>query len=126
MKLSPKLLLSVAAITLAGGLQIVIANPVTPPAIGTPVPVVKPGMPVTDVQRPTEALVGARVKDNKGEAVGEVKAVKLGPNGKVVAVDVDVGAKVVALKPETLQFAAGDRTVISKQSKAEIQALGAM
>lgn len=126
MKLPSKLVMSIAAITLAGGLDAAVANPVTPPGIGTQVPPSKPVKPLADVQQPSETLVGAQVKDSKGEAVGEVKAVKLDPNGKVVAVDVNVGAKVVALRADSLVFAEPDKTLISKQTKTQIHAMGAM
>lgn len=129
MNLRSKLVLSVATVALAGGLgaaATAVAQTLPPlpsDASAVPTPAAKPGMPLTDVQKQKEALVGAKVKDNKGEAVGEVKAVKLGPDGKIAAVDVDVGTKVVVLKADSLTYAEGDKTLTSKQTKTEIQAL---
>jgi hypothetical protein len=78
------------------------------------------GMSLNDVQSPKTTLKGAKVQDSKGEAVGEVKSVQLGADGKVAAVNVEVGGKTVALKAETLTYAQADNTLHSTQTKAEI------
>ena len=90
-------------------------------------PAAKPAetTPVTNVQD-HQALVGAHVKDNKGEAVGEVQSVKLGTDGKIASVNVTVGAKTIALKADSLSYAQADNTLTSKQSKADIQKLPSM
>lgn len=129
MNLHSKLVVGVAVITLACGISTtsIAADqtaPMGPPTAATPAP--KPGTPLADVQKPKEAFVGARVNDSKGEAVGEVRAVKLGPDGKIASVDVNVGTKVVVLKADSLTYAETDKTLTSKQTKIEIQSLNAM
>ncbi len=126
MNLHSKLVLGVAAIALVGGLgaTAMAADPAMPaPAAG---PMAPAPTPLTDVQKPKDALVGTKVKDNKGDAVGEVRAVKLGPDGKIASVDVNLGSKIVALKADSLTYAEGDKTLTSKQSKLEIQSLNSM
>jgi hypothetical protein len=99
------------------------AAPAAPAAPAmSPAPAPTAGTPLTDVQNPKQALVGAKVKDNKGEALGEVKSVKLGADGKVASVSVGIGAKTYALKADSLTYAEADKTLTSAQSKAEIQA----
>ena len=90
------------------------ATPMTPE---TPAPAA--AIKLSEVQNPS-TLKGAKVQDAKGEAVGEVKSVKLGNDGKVVALNVTVGTKTVALQAETLTYAQADNTIISTQTKAEI------
>jgi len=118
-----KLSLGVATIAVIGGMALTQAwaNPQTPPApAAAPAPAAPaPASPVSDVQD-KQVLIGAKVTDNKGEAVGEVKAVKVGADGKIAAVDVAMGDKTVALAADTLTYA--NNTVMSKQSKAEITA----
>ena len=128
MNLHSKLVLGVAAISLAClGATAMAADQTTPAApLGATAPAPKPGTPLTEVQKPKEAFVGARVTDNKGDAVGEVRAVKLGPDGKIASVDVNVGTKIVVLKADSLTYAEADKTLTSKQTKAEIQSLNAM
>jgi hypothetical protein len=96
------------------------AAPAVPDAATTPAPAA--GQPLTDVQNANQTLVGAKVKDNKGEAVGEVKSVKLGPDGKVASVDVTVGKRTIALEASSLTYAQADNSLTSAQTKAEIQA----
>ncbi len=129
MNLHSKLVLGVAAISLACGIGATAiaadqTTPMGPPSAAAPAP--KPGTPLADVQKPKEVFVGARVNDNKGDAVGEVRAVKLGPDGKIAAVDVHVGTKIVVLKADSLTYAEGDKTLTSKQTKTEIQAINAI
>jgi hypothetical protein len=129
MNLHSKLVLGVAAIALACGIGATAmaadqTAPMGPAAAAAPA--AKPSTPLADVQKPKDALVGAKVHDNKGDAVGEVKAVKLGPDGKIASVDVNVGTKIVVLKADSLTYAETDKTLTSKQTKAEIQALNAM
>ena len=90
------------------------------PAVETPAPAA--GIKLDAVQNPKQTLRGAAVKDSKGDAIGEVKSVQLDASGKVAAVNVGVGSKTVALKADTLTFVQAENTLISTQSKAEIEA----
>lgn len=90
--------------------------PTTPqPAAGT--------TPLADVPNARTVLMNAKVKDNKGEMVGEVKRVTLGPDGKIASLAVHTGARTVTLKADGLMFAQADKTIQSTQSKDEIQKL---
>jgi hypothetical protein len=128
MNLRSKLALGAATFALACGLAGAsqAADPAGAPA-ATPAPATMPapvaGKPLADIQNPKQALVGAKVNDSKGEAVGEVKSVKLGPDGKVASVSVGIGTKTYALEANSLTFAEADKTLTSAQTKAEIQAL---
>ncbi len=127
MNLRSKLVLGAATLALACGLggMSQAADPAGAPAApgpsAMPAPAPTAGTPLTDVQNPKQTLVGAKVKDNKGEAVGEVKSVKLGTDGKVASVSVGIGTKTFALKADSLTYAQADNTLTSTQSKAEIQ-----
>ena len=124
MNVRSKLVLGVATIALAGGMSFAAQAQVTDPAPAAPITTPAPaaGQPVTDVQNANKALVGAKVQDSKGEAVGEVKSVKLGPDGKVASVDVKVGTRTIALQANSLTYAQAENTLTSAQTKAEIQA----
>jgi hypothetical protein len=66
-------------------------------------------------------LAGATVKDRAGQSIGEVRAVRMTPDGKIAAVTIDTGARTVALQPTRLKYVQAENTVVSDQSKAEIQ-----
>jgi hypothetical protein len=122
MNLRSKLALSVVSIALVTGVAYAQGTepaPATPPGATIPAPA---GQPLTDVTNANQTLVGAKVKDSKGEAVGEVKSVKLGPDGKVATVDVTVGKRTIALEATSLTYAQADNSLTSAQTKAEIQA----
>jgi hypothetical protein len=124
MNLRSKLTLGVATATLVCGIAMSAsaqapAEPAAPPAPAT-MPAPAAGQPLTDVQNANTTLVGAKVKDSKGEAVGEVKSVKLGPDGKVASVDVTVGKRTIALEASSLTYAQADNSLTSAQTKAEI------
>jgi hypothetical protein len=89
------------------------------PGTEAPAPV---GIKLSEVQNPKTTLRGATVKDSKGDAIGEVKSVQVAADGKVSAVNVTVGTKTVALKADTLSYMQAENTLVSTQSKAEIQA----
>jgi len=93
-----------------------------PPPAETMAPAPAAGIKLDEVQNPRQTLRGAAVKDSKGDAIGEVKSVQLDAAGKVAAVNVGVGSKTVALKADTLTFVQAEKTLISTQSKAEIDA----
>jgi hypothetical protein len=120
MNLRSKLVLSVASIALVGGLSAIAQAevPAAPAAPAATAPAA--GQPLTEVQNADKALIGAKVQDSKGEAVGEVKSVKLGPDGKVASIDVSVGTKTFALQADSLTYAQADNTLTSAQTKAEI------
>jgi sporulation protein YlmC with PRC-barrel domain len=123
MTLRSKLVAGVATFALVGGLglaQTALAADPMPAAPGAAPATAAPGQPLTEVQS-KDAIVGAKVKDNKGEAVGEVKSVKLGADGKIASVNVAVGTKTIALKADGLTYAQADNTLTSAQTKAEIQ-----
>ncbi|MDZ4867468.1 MAG: PRC-barrel domain-containing protein [Alphaproteobacteria bacterium] len=124
MNLRSKLVLGVASIALVSGLSVAAQAQVADPAPAGPMTTPAPtaGQPLTDVQNANKTLVGAKVQDSKGEAVGEVRAVKLGPDGKVASVDVKIGNKTVALQANSLTYAQANNTLTSAQTKAEIQA----
>ena len=120
MNIRSKLVLSVAAMALTGGLS-AMAQAADQVAQVTTLPTASaPSKPVADVQNPKQTLVGAKVKDSKGEAVGEVKSVKLGTDGKIASVNVSFGSRTIALKADGLSYAQADNTVTSPQSKDEI------
>jgi sporulation protein YlmC with PRC-barrel domain len=124
MNLRSKLVLGVASIALVSGLSVAAQAQVADPAPAGPMTTPAPtaGQPLTDVQNANKTLLGAKVQDSKGEALGEVKSVKLGPDGKVASVDVKIGTKTVALQANSLTYAQANNTLISAQTKAEIQA----
>jgi hypothetical protein len=78
---------------------------------------------LTEVENPKQTLVGATLKDAKGESVGEVKSVRVAKDGKVASVGVTVGKRTIALKPDTLSYVQAENTVVSQLSKAELQKL---
>jgi hypothetical protein len=125
MNLRSKLALGAATFAVVGGLGF--AAQAAGPGAAQPAPAATPAdqaaTPLTDVQNANSTLVGAQVKDNKGEAVGEVKSVQLGSDGKVASINVAVGSRTVALQASSLSYASAEKTVTSTQTKAEIQKL---
>lgn len=119
----------VAAIALAGVSQAAPSDmpssqtTTTPAPTSTtmPAPAAAAGIDLNDVQNPKTTLRGASVKDSKGDAIGEVKSVQLGADGKVAAVNVSMGTKTVALKANTLSYMQAENTLVSTQTKSEIQ-----
>jgi hypothetical protein len=79
-----------------------------------------PSVPVAHVSDPS-VLTGAAVKDRAGQSIGEVRAVRLTPDGEIAAVTVDTGARTVALQPARLRYVQAENAVVSDLSKAEIQ-----
>lgn len=123
MNLRSKLALGVASFALVTGVAIAADAAAPTPAAPTAMPASPAGQPVSQVQNPSKTLVGAKVKDSKGESIGEVKSVKLGPDGKVASVDVNVGTRTIALEANSLTYAQADNTVTTTKTKAEIQAM---
>jgi hypothetical protein len=78
-------------------------------------------VPLAQVRDPEQALPGATVKDRAGQSIGEVSAVRMTPDGKIAAVTVDTGARTVALQPTRLKYVQAENTLVSDQTKAEIQ-----
>jgi len=78
-------------------------------------------VPLAQVRDPQQALAGAAVKDRAGQSIGEVSAVRMTPDGKIAAVSVNTGARTVALQPTRLKYVQAENTLVSDQSKAEIQ-----
>jgi hypothetical protein len=78
-------------------------------------------VPLAQVRDPQQVLAGATVKDRAGQSIGEVSAVRMTPDGKIAAVTVDTGARTVALQPTRLKYVQAEKTLVSDQSKAEIQ-----
>jgi hypothetical protein len=72
------------------------------------------------ISEPERTLVSARVRDPSGVDIGEVRSVAVGPDGKVASVNVTVGGRTIALKADSLSYAAADNALTSVQSKAEI------
>lgn len=131
MLLRSSIIAGVAALSLVGfaqaadmpSAQAPAPTPTTAPAPeATPAPAPAAGIKLDQVQNPKTTLRGAAVKDSKGDAVGEVKSVQLDTSGKVAAVNVGVGSKTIALKADTLTFVQAENTIVSTQSKAEIEA----
>jgi hypothetical protein len=87
------------------------------PAPGAPAA----GTPLTDVQNPQTTLAKASVKDSKGEAIGEVKSVSMTADGKIDVVNVGIGTRTVALKPDGLTYQQAENTIMTTQTKEEIQ-----
>lgn len=118
-----KLALSAASLVLVSSFALAAYAETAPtPAMPSQAPAAAVGQPVSQVQNPGKTLVGAKVKDSKGEAIGEVKSVKLGPDGKVASVDVNVGTRTVAIEAKSLTYAQADNTLTTTKTKAEIQA----
>jgi hypothetical protein len=67
--------------------------------------------------------LGARVVDFKGDAIGEVESVKVDTEGKIAAVNVDVGEETVALEADGMTYAEAANSVTTQQSKKEIDEL---
>lgn len=88
--------------------------------IAAPAPDTPVSIPVAQVRNPA-ILTGAEVKDRAGQSIGEVKAVRMTPTGTIAAVTVDTGARTVALQPARLKYVQAENTIVSDQSKAEIQ-----
>jgi hypothetical protein len=134
MLLRSSILAGVAAIALVGFAQAAgsqapadmpsaqTATPPAPTAADPATPAPSAGIKLSEVQSPKTTLRGAAVKDAKGDAIGEVKSVQLAPDGKVAAVNVTIGSKTVALKADTLSYMQAENTLVSTQSKAEIEA----
>lgn len=78
-------------------------------------------IPLAQVRDPQQVLAGATVKDRAGQSIGEVRAVRMTSDGKIAAVTIDTGARTVALQPTRLKYVQAENTVVSDQSKAEIQ-----
>lgn len=97
------------------GANTIIAAPASQTA-----PNVSVGVPVAEVRNP-QSLKGVEVKDRAGQSIGEVQAVRLTADGKIAAVTVDTGTRTVALQPARLKYVQAENTVVSDQSKAEIQ-----
>jgi hypothetical protein len=89
--------------------------------VAAPAPNASISVPLAQVRNPEQALAGATVKDRAGQSIGEVKAVRMTPDGKIAAVTVDTGVRTVALQPTRLKYVQAENTVVSDQSKAEIQ-----
>jgi hypothetical protein len=133
MLLRSSILAGVAAIALVGFAQAAgpqapadmpSAQTATPPAPTSTdtMPAQSTGINLNQVQSPKTTLRGASVKDSKGDAIGEVKSVQVDASGKVAAVNVTVGSKTVALKADTLTYMQAENTIVSTQTKAEIEA----
>lgn len=133
MLLRSSILAGVAAIALVGFAQA--ADPQAPadmpsaqtatpsaPTSTDAMPARSTGINLNQVQSPKTTLRGASVKDSKGDAIGEVKSVQVDASGKVAAVNVTVGSKTVALKADTLTYMQAENTIVSTQTKAEIEA----
>jgi sporulation protein YlmC with PRC-barrel domain len=97
---------------------------VEPPAPSDPVVPGEPAaeIPVTEIAD-HERLLGARVVDFKGDAIGEVESVKVDTEGKIAAVNVDVGEETVALEADGMTYAEASNSVTTQQSKKEIDEL---
>ena len=96
-------------------------SPAAAPAADTSPSSTATAIALTEVQNPKQALAHATVKDSKGEAIGEVKSIKVAGNGKLTSIRVAVGKRTVALKLDTLTYVQAENTIMSQQSKAEIQ-----
>jgi sporulation protein YlmC with PRC-barrel domain len=101
----------------------------TPPGVEPPAPSdpVVPREPTDEILvteiADHERLLGARVVDFKGDAIGEVESVKVDTDGRIAAVNVDVGEETVALEAEGMTYAEASNSVTTQQSKKEIDDL---
>lgn len=90
------------------------------------------GISVEDVRNPQTALTTAAVKTAKGEAIGEVRAVAVGPDGKASAVNVEVGGflnvgeRIVAIKADKFTYLKSRNILVASVSKAEIEKMPAV
>ena len=86
---------------------------------------------VDEVSDPAQTLRAAELKNRQGQAVGQVHKVEVGSDGKVAAIDADVGGflgvgeKVVSLDPSDLVYLKSRNLLVTEMSKSEIEKLPA-
>jgi hypothetical protein len=84
-----------------------------------------------DVPNPAATLSTAAVKTSDGKAVGEVRSVVVGPNGKANAVIVEVGGflnvgeRAVAIDAKTLTYLKDRNILVASLSKSDIEKMPA-
>ncbi len=85
------------------------------------------GLNGVDVPNPAATLSTASVKTSDGQAVGEVRSVVVGPNGKANAVIVEVGGflnvgeRAVAIDAKTFTYLKDRNILVASLSKADIE-----
>ncbi len=85
------------------------------------------GLNGVDVPNPASTLSTASVKTSDGQAVGEVRSVVVGPNGKANAVIVEVGGflnvgeRAVAIDAKTFTYLKDRNILVASLSKADIE-----
>ena len=82
---------------------------------------------IRDVADPGTTLANAAVKTKDGEAVGEVRSVVVGKDGKAEAVVVEVGGflnvgeRAVSLKPNKFTYLPTRKILVTEVTKAELE-----
>jgi hypothetical protein len=90
------------------------------------------GIPAADVQNPQATLATAAVKSPAGEAIGEVRSVSIGSDGKVTAVNVEVGGflnvgeRVVAIDADKFTYLQQRNILVAQLSKDEVEKMPAV
>lgn len=87
------------------------------------------GISATTVLNPQATLATAAVKSPAGEAIGEVRSVAVGSDGKATAVNVEVGGflnvgeRVVAIKADKFTYLKDRNILVATLSKTEVEKL---
>ena len=85
------------------------------------------GINATDVPSPATTLSTAAVKTSNGQALGEVRSVTVGPNGKADAVIVEVGGflnvgeRAVSIEAKKFTFLKDRNILVGSVTKAEVE-----
>jgi len=81
------------------------------------------------IRNPAQALATAEIKNRRGEAVGTVSSVDVGPDGVARAVSVDVGGFLgigthrVAIRAASLSYLKSRDLLVTSLTRKEIEAL---
>jgi hypothetical protein len=92
---------------------------------------VSTAVPLDEVAQPERTLARATVQTSKGERIGEVRAVVIGSNGAPTAVNVTttgllgLGTLTKSIKADDLVYVRDRKVLVSRLTKAEINALPA-
>jgi hypothetical protein len=89
-------------------------------------------VPISEVSNPAGRLANASIQDKNGTSVGSVHKVIVNPDGKVVAVQVDVGgflgigSKLVEIKASDLKYEQDRNVLTTTLRKPAIESLPAI
>jgi hypothetical protein len=89
------------------------------------------GVSITDISNPEATLATASVKTSSGEALGEVRSVVVGPDGKANAVNVEVGGllnvgeRIVSIDANKFTYLKGRNILVASVAKSDIEKMPA-